>query len=87
MLASVYVGCFEMGIPFLFFSYALRTTNNVAMVNQMCYIAPFLSLFIISIVVGETIAVTSFLGLVLIIGGVLFNRYLAYPAAAAAKAN
>jgi hypothetical protein len=86
--ASVYVGAFEMGIPFLFFSYALRTTTNVALVNQMCYIAPFMSLFIISIVVGETIALTSFLGLVLIIGGVLFNRYLAYPSRqVAAKPN
>lgn len=79
LLASVYVGVFEMGIPFLCFSYALANTNNVALVNQLCYVAPFLSLFIISVVVGETIAVTSVVGLVLIIGGVVYNRYLAYP--------
>lgn len=79
VLASVYVGVFEMGIPFLCFSYALANTNNVALVNQLCYVAPFLSLFIISVVVGETIALTSVIGLVLIIGGVVYNRYLAYP--------
>lgn len=78
-LASVYIGAFEMGIPFLFFSIALKNASNVATVNQMCYIAPFLSLFFISIIVGEKIIPTSYIGLSLIISGVVFNQYLAYP--------
>lgn len=78
-LASVYVGAFEMGVPFLFFSIALKNASNVATVNQMCYIAPFLSLFFISIIVGEKILSSSYIGLSLIIFGVIFNQYLAYP--------
>ncbi len=78
VLASCYVGAFEMGIPFLFFSMALRYAVNVAIVNQMCYIAPFLSLFFISVIVGERIMPLTYLGLVLIIGGVVYNQYLAY---------
>jgi len=78
-LASIYVGAFEMGIPFLFFSIALKNAANVAVVNQMCYIAPFLSLFFISLIVGEQIMPTSYIGLTLIIFGVVFNQYLAYP--------
>lgn len=78
-LASVYVGAFEMGIPFLFFSIALKNATNVATVNQMCYIAPFLSLFFIAIIVGEEILPSSYIGLSLIIFGVIFNQYLAYP--------
>jgi hypothetical protein len=78
-LASVYVGAFEMGIPFLFFSIALKNATNVATVNQMCYIAPFLSLFFISVIVGEEILSSSYIGLSLIIFGVIFNQYLAYP--------
>lgn len=80
-LASIYVGAFEMGIPFLFFSIALKNASNVATVNQMCYIAPFLSLFFISMIVGEHIMPTSYIGLSLIIFGVIFNQYLAYPEA------
>lgn len=76
--SSVYIGAFEMGVPFLFFSYALSHTDNVALVNQMCYIAPFLSLFLISMIVGERIVPTSYIGLSLIIGGVVYNKYLAY---------
>lgn len=79
-LSSIYVGAFEMGIPFLFFSIALKNASNVAVVNQMCYIAPFLSLFFISMIVGETIKPTSYIGLSLIISGVIFNQYIAYPA-------
>lgn len=78
-LASVYVGAFEMGVPFLFFSIALKNASNVATVNQMCYIAPFLSLFFISVIVGEEILSSSYIGLSLIIFGVIFNQYLAYP--------
>lgn len=78
-LASVYVGAFEMGVPFLFFSIALKNASNVATVNQMCYIAPFLSLFFISVIVGEEILPSSYIGLSLIIFGVIFNQYLAYP--------
>lgn len=76
--ASVYIGAFEMGIPFLFFSLALRLASNVAIVNQMCYLSPFLSLFFISLIVGETIVPLTYAGLVLIIGGVVYNKYLAY---------
>ncbi len=76
---SIWAGTFEMGIPFIFFSYALSRTTNVALVNQLCYVSPFLSLFVISMIVGETIVPTTYLGLALIVGGVVFNQYLAYP--------
>lgn len=79
MLSSIYIGMFEMGIPFLFFAIALSQATNVAIVNQMCYVAPFLSLFFISIIVGETIVPLTYVGLTLIIAGVVYNKYLAYP--------
>lgn len=76
LMASLYIGAFEMGIPFLFFAMALTMASNVAIVNQMCYIAPFLSLFFISVVVGETIVPLTYVGLTLIIAGVVFNKYV-----------
>lgn len=76
LLSSVYVGAFEMGIPFIFFGLAIRTTNNSALVNQLCYLAPFISLFLIHIVLGEQIYITTYVGLFLIIFGIIFNEYL-----------
>ncbi|MDE6023584.1 MAG: EamA family transporter, partial [Muribaculaceae bacterium] len=68
-----YIGCFEMGIPFLTFGLALRITKNPALINQMCYLSPFLSLFLIAIVLGETIVPATYVGLALIVAGLIFN--------------
>ena len=74
--AGVYVGMFEMGIPFFFFSLAMRKTSNPALINQLCYLAPFISLFFISTVLGEKIVFTTYAGLILIVAGIIFNEYL-----------
>lgn len=73
---SIYVGFFEIGLPFIFFGMALKLTNNPALVNQMCYLAPFLSLFIISIFLKEPIVPTTYIGLALIVAGLAFNQYV-----------
>lgn len=74
LLSGVYIGFFEMGIPFLAFGAALRLTDNPALINQMCYLSPFLSLFLISMVLGETILPTTYVGLLLIVAGLIYNN-------------
>lgn len=76
LMSGIYIGSFEMGIPFLTFGMALRITKNPALINQMCYLSPFLSLFLIAIVLGESIATATYVGLVLIVGGLVYNQYL-----------
>lgn len=75
LLSGIYIGFFEMGIPFLTFGMALRITKNPALINQMCYLSPFLSLFLIAMVLGETIAIGTYVGLVLIVVGLIYNQY------------
>lgn len=75
LMSSIYIGLFEMAIPFIFFGLALKRTDNPALINQLCYLSPFISLFIIQSVLGEEIYLTTFIGLALIIGGILFNEY------------
>lgn len=77
LLSGVYIGVFEMGIPFLCFGVAIRLTPNPALINQMCYLAPFMSLFFISIILGEPIMPTTYIGLALIISGLIYNQYFA----------
>lgn len=64
-----------MGIPFLAFGKALRMTRNPALVNQLCYLSPFLSLFLIAVVLGEDIAPATYGGLALIVAGLVYNQY------------
>ena len=75
LLAGMYVGGFEMAIPFICFGIAMRITNNPALINQLCYLSPFLSLFFIAIILQEPIVVTTYIGLVLIVAGIVFNEY------------
>lgn len=77
LFAGIYIGAFEMGIPFICFGMAIRETRNPALINQLCYLAPFLSLFIISLVLDETIVTSTYIGLSLIVGGIIYNQYLA----------
>ena len=77
ILSGVYIGAFEMGIPYICFGVAIRTTDNPALINQMCYLAPFLSLLFISIILKEPILPTTFVGLALIVGGLIYNQYFA----------
>ena len=77
LLSGVYIGLFEMGIPFLTFGMALRITKNPALINQLCYLSPFLSLFLIAMVLGETIAAGTYVGLALIVAGLVYNQYFA----------
>ena len=85
LLSGIYIGCFEMGIPFLAFGMALRLTKNPALVNQMCYLSPFLSLFLISVVLRESIAPATYIGLVLIVSGLVYNQYFATKKSVSAR--
>lgn len=76
VFAGMYIGAFEMGVPFICFGIAIRETRNPALINQLCYLAPFLSLFIISVVLEEPIMFSTYLGLALIIGGIIYNHYI-----------
>ena len=79
ILSGMYVGAFEIGVPFIFFGLAMRKTTNPALVNQMCYLSPFLSLFLIAVVLDEQIVTTTYIGLALIVTGIVFNEYLVRP--------
>ena len=68
---AVYVGLFEMAIPFVLWQYALSAASNKYLINQLSYLSPVLSLVIINFYLGETLALTTILGAVLIIGGIL----------------
>ena len=74
VIGSAYVGCFEMGITFVFWVRALRLSSRTSRVSNLVYLSPFLSLLVIAAVVGETISLSTIAGLVLIVGGIVVER-------------
>jgi len=74
LLGNVYVGVFEMGIAFIFWQLALQKAVSTARVTNLIFLTPFVSLLIINRVLGETITLSTLAGLVLIIGGILWQQ-------------
>jgi drug/metabolite transporter (DMT)-like permease len=69
-----YVGAFEMGITFVLWQRALQTAKSVARVTAVVYLAPFLSLGFIFIVLREPFSPFVFVGLGLIVAGVVLQK-------------
>lgn len=71
---SLYVGCFEMGVAFVFWLKALSLASSTARISNTIYLVPFLSLMVISIVLKETIYWTTVAGLAIIVASIVFQQ-------------
>ena len=80
LYGAVYVGLFELGITFLVWLKALRLSKTTAQVTNLIYLVPFFALIVVSLVVGEKILLSTVTGLVLIISGIILQRFWAKPA-------
>lgn len=74
LIASIYIGFFEMGITFILWLMAISLSHNPHKIGQLVYLTPFLSLMIIALVLGEHIHFSSIFGLILIIFGILLQQ-------------
>ena len=73
-IGCIWIGIFEMGLAFIFWLRAIEYAPNVSSVGQIVYLSPFISLIFLAVIVGEAIHVSSVIGLILIIGGILLQR-------------
>jgi drug/metabolite transporter (DMT)-like permease len=74
LLGAVYVGLFEMGVTFVLWLSALKLSENTAKVGNLIFISPFLSLVFIHLFIGEKILMSTLVGLVLIITGLIIQQ-------------
>ena len=75
ILPAVYVGLFEMGFAFLLWMKALRLSRSTDYISTLVYLAPFLSLVFVHRFIGEHIYWTTVIGLVLIVTGILYQKF------------
>jgi drug/metabolite transporter (DMT)-like permease len=72
--ASVYIGIFEMGITFWLWLRALQLSTTSDKISNMIFFAPFISLILLHFIIGEPVYYTTPIGLLIIIGSVLFQN-------------
>jgi drug/metabolite transporter (DMT)-like permease len=76
LAGAAWVGVFEMGLAFALWLSALRLTSNTSRISNLIFLSPFLSLFFIRAFVGETILLSTWLGLGLIVTGLAAQHWL-----------
>ena len=72
--AAVYIGIFEMGITFWLWLRALQLASTSDKISNMIFFAPFISLIMLHFIIGEPVYYTTPIGLLIIIGSVLFQN-------------
>ena len=75
--AGAYVGIFEMGLAFVLWQTALARSDSAAQISTLIFLAPPISLLLIYLVLGEAIALSTVLGLALILVGLAVQQRLA----------
>lgn len=75
LLYSLYIGVFEMSLTFIIWIFALRTAVNASRAGNIIYLTPFVSLFFIRFVGKERIQLSTFLGLVIILSGIVVQNF------------
>jgi drug/metabolite transporter (DMT)-like permease len=76
ILGCVYIGIFEMGVAYVLWMKGLQLSVTTARVSSLIFIAPFVSLIIINLAVGESIHLSTLAGLVFIVGGLVMQRLI-----------
>lgn len=72
--ASLYVGVFEMGVTFALWLMAIRLAPSSDRISNLVYMAPFLNLFFARQLLGETIYMTTVIGIVLLVTGIVIQN-------------
>jgi len=73
LFSALYIGLFEMGITFLFWNKGLQLSNDKTKSSTFAYLSPFISLLFIALVLGEKIMLSSIIGLVFIVAGIIYQ--------------
>ncbi len=75
-VAAIYVGVFEMGITFVLWLLAIQYATTTDRISNLVYIAPFLNLIFVYLVLDENIYLTTIYGIVLLVSGILIQNII-----------
>jgi len=73
---ALYVGVFEMGVTFVLWLLAMQYAPTTDRISNLVYMAPFLNLIIVNLVLEEQIYMTTIYGIVLLILGILIQNMI-----------
>jgi drug/metabolite transporter (DMT)-like permease len=78
---AAYVGVFEMGVTFVLWLLAMHYAPATDRISNLVYMAPFLNLVFVNLVLGERIYLTTIPGIILLVLGILVQKLIERNAA------
>lgn len=75
LYSGIYIGLFEMGLTFFVWLQALKYAENTAKTGSIIYLSPFISLLFISLILKESISISSIVGLFFVIFGIIITKF------------
>lgn len=73
---AIYIGVFEMGITFVLWLLAMQYAPSSDKISNLVFVAPFLNLILVRLVLQETIFLTTLYGIILLISGILIQNMI-----------
>lgn len=73
-IAAAYIGVFEMGLTFVLWLRALQLSSTTARISNLVFLAPFVNLIFVHLVLGETIFISTIFGIILVVSGILIQN-------------
>ena len=74
--AAIYVGIFEMGVTFVLWLLAMQYAPTTDRISNLVFMAPFLNLVIVNLVLDEKIFQTTIYGIILLVSGILIQNMI-----------
>ncbi len=74
VVASIYIGLFEMSVAFVFWLKAMSYAVRTAQISSLIYVSPFLSLLFINLILDEPIYLSTLAALIIIVIGLFLQK-------------
>lgn len=74
IIGSLYISIFEMSITFLIYAKAIEEKIYIPIVANLMYLTPIISIFLLSIFVGEKIEIWAIISMIIIIFGIILTK-------------
>ena len=72
--AAIYIGLVECGIAYIFWLKAMKLSSSTDKIGNLVFLSPFISLFLLRLIIGESIYLSTWIGLSVIISGILLQK-------------
>lgn len=76
ILAAIYIGLVECGLAYLFWLKAMKMTSSTDKISNLVFLSPFISMFFLHLIIGESIYISTLVGLGLIILGIILQKFV-----------